>query len=126
MTFSSSSNNPNSDSRHAYDYEIPTEQNTEQTKKIIEKQDQVSGLKRDDEIVSDYPEAAAMGRILMNIGFPADKNKILQFVKEQHESHPECRYECKELLPLLEKIEDGQYENAFEVTKATGLVRRLR
>ncbi len=122
----SSSNNSNSDSRHAYDYEIPTEQNTEQTKKIIEKQDQVPGLKRDDEIVTDYPEAATMGRILMDIGFPADKSKILQFVQKQHESHPECRYECKELLPLLEKIEDGQYENAFEVTKATGLVRRLR
>ncbi len=123
---SSSSNNPNSDSRHTYDYEIPTEQNTEQTKKIIEKQDQVLGLKRDDEIVSDYPEAAAMGRILMDIGFPADKNKILRFVQKQHESHPECRYECKELLPLLEKIEDSQYENAFEVTKAAGLVRSLR
>lgn len=122
---SSSSNSPNWD-RDKYDYEIPTEQNIEQTKKIIEKQDEIPGQKRDDEIVTDYPEAAAMGRILMDIGFPADKNKVIQFVEKQHDSHPECRYECKELLPLLEKIEDRQYENAFEVTKAAGLVRRLR
>ncbi|HXT83162.1 MAG TPA: DUF2795 domain-containing protein [Verrucomicrobiae bacterium] len=122
----SSSNNSNNDSRHTYDYEIPTEQNIEQTKKIIEKQDHVPGLKRDDEIVADYPEAAAMGRILMDIGFPADKSKVIQFVQKQHESHPECRFDCKELLPLLEKIEERQYENAFEVTKAAGLVRRLR
>lgn len=121
----SSSNSPNWD-RDKYDYEIPTEQNIEQTKKIIEKQDEIPGQKRDDEIVTDYPEAAAMGRILMDIGFPADKNKVIQFVEKQHNSHPECRYECKELLPLLEKIEDRQYENAFEVTKAAGLVRRLR
>ena len=122
---SSSSNSPNWN-RDKYDYEIPTEQNKEQTKKIIEKQDHVTGLKRDDEIVTDYPEAAAMGRILMDIGFPADKNKVIQFVQKQHDSHPECRYECKELLPLLKKIEDRQYENAFEVTKAAGLVRRVR
>ena len=121
----SSSNSSNWD-RDKYDYEIPTEQNIEQTKKIIEKQDKIPGQKRDDEIVTDYPEAAAMGRILMDIGFPADKRKVIQFVQKQQESHPECRYECKELLPLLEKIDDIQYENAFEVTKAAGLVRRLR
>ncbi len=120
----SSSDSSNWD-RDKYNYEIPTEKNIEQTEKIIEKQDQVPGLKRDDEIVTDYPEAAAMGRILMDIGFPADKSKVIQFVQKQHESHPECRYECKELLPLLEKIEDRQYENAFEVTKAAGLVSRL-
>jgi hypothetical protein len=44
----------------------------------------VPGLKRDDEIVTDYPEAAAMGRILMDIDFPADKNKVIQFVQKQH------------------------------------------
>ena len=122
---SSSSNSPNWD-RDKYDYEIPTGQNIEQTKKILERQDKIPGQKRDDEIVTDYPEAAAMGRILMDIGFPVDKNKVIQFVQKQHDSHPECSYECKELLPLLEKIEDRQYENAFEVTKAAGIVRRLR
>lgn len=126
-----SSTSPTSDtnsnnSRHGYDQQIPTEQNKEQTQKIIQKQDQVPGEKRDDEIVTNFPEAAAMGRILMNVGFPADKNKIIQFVQKEQESNPECRFDCKEILPLLQKIEQRQYQNAFEVTKAAGLVRYLR
>ena len=122
---SPSSNNPDS-SRHAYDQQIPTEQNKEQTQRMIEKQDQVPGEKRDDEIVTNFPEAAAMGRILMHVGFPADKNKIIQFVQKQQESNPECRFDCKEILPLLRKIEERDYENAFEVTRAAGLVRIIR
>ncbi len=122
---SPSSNNPDS-SRHAYDQQIPTEQNKEQTQRMIEKQDQLPGEKRDDEIVTNFPEAAAMGRILMYMGFPADKNKIIQFVQKQQESNPECRFDCKEILPLLQKIEERDYENAFEVTRAAGLVRPIR
>ncbi len=68
-------------------------------------------------IVTNFPEAAAMGRILMNVGFPANKNKILQFVQKHQESNPECRFDCKEILPLLQKIEERHYENTFEVTK---------
>ena len=120
-----SSNNPNS-GRHAYDQQIPTEQNKEQTQNMIEEQDQVVGERRDDEIVTNFPEAAAMGRILMNVGFPADKNKIIQFVQKQQDSNPECRFDCKEILPLLQKIEERHYENAFEVTRAAGLVRSVR
>ena len=126
MSSSTTSNNSNGD-RHAYDHEIPTEQNIEQTQNVIEKQNQVSGQKRDNKIiVTDFPESAAMGRILMNMGFPADKNKILQFVLEKQESEPECRFDCKEILPLLKKIGERKYGNAFEVTRAAGLVRSLR
>ncbi len=120
-----SSNNPNS-SRHAYDQQIPTEQNKEQTQNMIEEQDRVVGERRDDEIVTNFPEAAAMGRILMNVGFPADKNKIIEFVQKQQESDPECSLDCKEILPLLQKIGERHYENAFEVTRAAGLVRSIR
>lgn len=122
---SPSSNNPNR-SRHAYDQQIPTEQNKEQTQNMIEEQDQVAGERKDDQIVTNFPEAAAMGRILMNVGFPADKNKIIQFVQKQQESNPECRFDCKEILPLLQKIQERHYENAFEVTRAAGLVRSVR
>ncbi|HXX97401.1 MAG TPA: hypothetical protein VEL11_09845 [Candidatus Bathyarchaeia archaeon] len=58
---------------------------------MIEKQDHVAGERRCDEIVTNFPEAAAMGRILMNVGFPANKNDILRFVQKQQESNPECR-----------------------------------
>jgi hypothetical protein len=114
-----SSNN----SRHEHDDEIPTGQNIEQTHKTIEMQDKIPGIKRDN-VISDYPEAAAMGRILINVGFPADKNKLIQFVQKEQESKPECRFDCKEILPLLQKLEERSYESAFEVTKAAGLVRR--
>ena len=58
----------------------------------------------------------------MNRGFGIDKNKILQFVQEKQESEPECRFDCKEILPLIKKREEMKYGNAFEVTRAAGLV----
>jgi hypothetical protein len=76
MTSSSTTSDNSNGSRHKHDNQIPTEQNKDQTQKIMQKQDQVPGEKRDDEIVTNFPEAAAMGRILMKVGFPADKNKI--------------------------------------------------
>lgn len=78
---SSTSHNSNS-SRHAYDQQIPTEQNKEQTQNTIKKQDQVPAERKDDQIVTNFPEAAATGRILMHVGFTADKNKIIQFVQK--------------------------------------------
>jgi hypothetical protein len=45
------------------------------------------------------PQAAAMGRILMHIGFPAEKNKIIQFLQKEQESDPEYRFDCKEIYP---------------------------
>ena len=124
MSSSTSSNNSNGD-RHAYDHEIPTEQNIEQTQNVI--QNQVSGQKRDNKIIiTDFPESAAMGRILMNMGFPADKNKILQFVQEKQESEPECRFGLQRDIAIIKKIEERKYGNAFEVTRAAGLVRSLK
>jgi hypothetical protein len=43
---------------------------------MIQKQDMVPGEKRDDEIVTNFPEAAAMGRILMNVGNCAKTTRI--------------------------------------------------
>ena len=62
----------------------------------------------------------------MNLGFPADKNKIIQFVQKKQESNPECSFDCKEILPLFQKIQERHYENAFEVTRVAGLVRSVR
>jgi hypothetical protein len=67
MSTSSPVPDESNSSRHEYDQQIPTEQNKDQTQKTIQKQDQVPGEKRDDELVTNFPEAAAMGRILMNI-----------------------------------------------------------
>ncbi len=120
----SSANAPDgsNNSRYAHDDQIPNEQNIEHTQETIKKQDEVPGIKRDS-VITDYPEAAAMGRILINVGFPADKKKLIQFVQKEQESKPECRFDCKEILPLLQKLEERSYISAGEVTKAAGLVR---
>ena len=61
----------------------------------------------------------------MNMGFPADKNKILQFVQENRNLSLNA-----DLIPrdtaILKKIEEMKYGNAFEVTIAAGLVRSLK
>ncbi len=101
LSMSSPSSNSNSDI-HAYDYEIPL-----------------------DDMDTEYPESAEMGKVLMGMDFPADKNKIIQFVIKQQDVSKECRIASKEVISLLNEIEDKQYENAFEVTKAAGLVRYL-
>jgi hypothetical protein len=50
--------------------------------------------------------------------YPADKNKILQFVQQQSSSNPDSQ----DLVYLLDKIEDREYQNVSDVTKAIGLV----
>ena len=49
--------------------------------------------------------------------YPADKNKILGFVKSIGNTD-------KNIMELLEKIDDKQYSNSAEVVSASGLVER--
>ena len=67
-----------------------------------------------------------MGRILMNIGFPANKIKIIQFIQRYKSPIQNADLIAKRYCPYFQKMEERQYENAFEVTKAAGLVRYLR
>jgi hypothetical protein len=68
--------------------------------------------------VEDYPKAAALGQILKDIAFPADKQKIIQYVQQRSGNNTDG----KELLSTLQNIEDKQYHNVAEVTKAAGIV----
>ena len=97
--------------------QIPSRQNEDQTQRIAEEQNQVSGERRDKE-VTDFPRAAAIGQALKDLEFPADKNKIIQHLQQQSEDNPDC----KKMVPVLEKVEDKQYANVADVTKAAGLV----
>lgn len=46
--------------------------------------------------------------------FPADKNQIIQFAQKATQD--------EEVLSQLRRIDERQYENVFEVTKAADLV----
>jgi hypothetical protein len=55
-----------------------------------------------------------LGQVLKDLDFPASKDKIIQFV---HNKEP-----SSDILSSLRLIEDKQYQNVSDVTKAAGLV----
>lgn len=64
--------------------------------------------------MEDYERVAALGQILKDLDFPANKDKIITFVK--------AYVVDKEILAKLEKIEDKEYKNVAEITHEAGLV----
>jgi hypothetical protein len=102
------------------DGQIPTRQNEDQTQKMAEKQNQIAGERREKD-VTDFPRAAAVGQALIDLNFPAEKQKIIQHIQHiqgQSQTNPDC----EKMIPVLEKIENRQYANAADVTQAAGLV----
>ena len=95
--------------------QIPSKENIEETKAMFSKQAGVEGERKVVD-VKDYPKAAAIGQILKDLDFPADKRKIIQFAER-------ARPQSEEILSDLQRIEDRQYENVSDVIKAAGLVR---
>jgi hypothetical protein len=95
--------------------QIPTEYNEEQTLRAVRKQSQIPG-ERKEKTINDFPKAAAVGQILKDLDFPADKQKIVSFVEKLNS--PQSR----EILPVIEKLDEKRYENVSEVADATGLV----
>ena len=95
--------------------QIPTEYNEEQTLRTVRKQSQISG-ERKEKTISDFPKAAMVGQILKDLDFPTDKQTIITFVEKLN------TLESKEILPVLEKLDEGRYESVSEVANATRLV----
>jgi hypothetical protein len=95
--------------------EIPTEFNEEQTLRAVRKQTQIPG-ERKEKTINDFPKAAAVGQILKDLDFPVDKRTIVTFVEKLNT--PQSR----EILPIIKKLDESQYENVSEVANAIGLV----
>ena len=95
--------------------QIPTEYNEEQTLRVVRKQSQIPS-ERKEKTINDFPRAAALGQILKDLHFPADKQTIVTFVEKL--DSPQSR----EILPIIEKLDEKRYENVSEVANATGLV----
>ena len=79
------------------------------------RQDNISGQQKDVN-VKDYLSAIELADILKGIKYPSDKNTILNSVIGRNTD--------KKISELLGQIEDKIYNNASEVTTATGLVER--
>ena len=98
--------------------QIPTEYNEEQTLRTVRKQEQINGQTRT-KTINDFPYAAAIAQVLKDLEFPADKEKIINFLLQQKSKDPQSR----EILPILQQIEEKrQYNNIADITKAAGLV----
>ena len=94
--------------------QIQNEQNSGQAEKIANEQENVPGQRKEFD-VKDYPSAAALANLLKDVDFPADKNTIINSINQSETNN-------KNIVGLLEKIEDKQYNNTTEVVSATGIV----
>ena len=81
--------------------------------KVVSEEAGVEGQRKEVNVES-YSKVASLGQILKDLDFPANKDKIIQFVQQKNSDN--------ELLSKLKKIEDRQYQNVSDVTKAAGMV----
>jgi Protein of unknown function (DUF2795) len=112
----SRTNDSTSDTQPPKD-QIPTEYNEEQTQRVIRKQHRISGEGRD-KTIYDFPYAAAVAQVLKDLDFPTNKQNIIQHIEQKRSVMPESN----EVLSILQQIEEKDYNNVAEVTKAAGLV----
>ena len=82
-----------SNNRHGKikDDQIPSRQNEDQTQRMAQEQNEVSGERRNKD-VKDFSRAAALGQALKGLEFPAEKNKIIQHLQQQSEDNPAYSY----------------------------------
>lgn len=95
--------------------QIPTRDNQEQTRDTARRQEEVAGESRE-RPVSDFPKAASLGQVLKDMNFPTDKKSILNHLEQS------TSQETREVLPLLQRLEDRTYNNVSEVAEAARLV----
>jgi hypothetical protein len=93
--------------------QIPGSQNIGETSGVISEQGGIPGQRKEVN-VENYERVASLGQILKELDFPANKDKIINFVK--------TNVTDKVLLDKLEKITDKEYKNVSEVTHEAGLV----
>jgi hypothetical protein len=89
---------------------------SDQNKNTINEQNNIPGQQKEVN-VKDYPYTSELANLLKDIEYPSNKNKIINFIKSIGNTD-------ENIIGLLEKIEDKQYNNSAEVISATGLVKR--
>ncbi|MBV9178950.1 MAG: DUF2795 domain-containing protein [Nitrososphaeraceae archaeon] len=114
-TFEQNLNN-SSNAKREYPEQIPKEDVSGEIEKVISEQGGVEGQRKEVNVES-YSKTASLGQILKDLDFPANKDKIIQFVQQQQQNPNEG-----DLISVLQRIADREYRNVSDVTKAAGLV----
>jgi hypothetical protein len=98
--------------------QIPKEDDTRgKTGQVISEQSGIEGQRKEVNVES-YSKVAALGQILKDMEFPADKNKVIEYVKQS--SNVQNKEEI--LSALQQKLEEREYKNVSDITTAAGLV----
>lgn len=98
--------------------QIPTESGPQgKTGKCISEQNAIEGMRKE-VAVEDYSLVADIGQILKDLDFPAEKTKIIEFVK-QKSGYSKNK---DKILLELDKLEEKSYKNVSDVTMSAGLV----
>ena len=114
MTSSLSNNNDNDRSKRGDPSQIPKGGDVPaEVQKMVSEEGGVEGQRKEVNVES-YSKAASLGQLLKDFDFPASKDKIIQFVQNKEPS--------SDILSSLRLIEDKQYQNVSDITKAAGLV----
>lgn len=97
--------------------QIPQEDDTQgKTGRVVSEQAGVQGQRKEVNVES-YSKVAAIGQILKDMDFPADKNRIISFARQQQSS-----VAGEDILSALQNLEEREYKNVSDVTTALGIV----
>ena len=91
-----------------------------QIRDTVTQQDKLPGQRRT-KIVSDFRYPVVIAQFLKNLEFPAHKNTIIQFILDKDS---EDSSQIREMLSLLQQIQEKYYKNVSEIIDTLDLVRR--
>lgn len=104
--------------------QIPQEDDTQgKTGRAVSEQAGVEGQRKEVNVES-YSKVAAIGQILKDMHFPADKNRIVSFARQQQSSGADNKNieNRDDILSALQNLEEREYKNVSDVTTALGMV----
>jgi hypothetical protein len=104
--------------------QIPQEDDTQgKTGRVVSEQAGVEGQRKEVNVES-YSKVAAIGQILKDLDFPADKNKIISFARQQLSSTADNKdmENREDILSALQNLQDREYKSVSDVTTSLGMV----
>ena len=104
--------------------QIPQDDDTRgKTGRVVSEQAGVQGQRKEVNVES-YSKVAAIGQILKDLDFPADKNRIISFARQQQGSGADTKniQNREDVLSALQSLEEREYKNVSDVTTALGMV----
>jgi hypothetical protein len=104
--------------------QIPQEDDPQgKTGGVVSEQAGVQGQRKEVNVES-YSKVAAIGQILKDMDFPADKNRIISFARQQQDSAASNKNiaDREDILSALQNLEEREYKNVSDVTRALGMV----